>query len=331
MKKIIKLCLLSLCLFVVGISLTSCDNEERVYYETISINCLDANGEEITKDVPYNPERVAILDYAALDIMDVYGVGDRVVSSAKGTIDYLSKYWNKIDSGEIKNLGNLQTYNMETLQQSEPDIIFIGGRQASKYAELEAIASVVYLSVTSGSVVEDTYSNSKVIAKIFGIEDSIVDRLFTDYNTRIDALKSIAVDENGNAKTAMVLMYTSSSSISVLASTGRCSLISNEIGFRNVCSEYEDSNHGTSISFETIVALNPDYIFVLNRGYITSDGANGNAAVIADLTNSLTGATNALQQGHLVVMDNPDAWYTSEGGLNALGTMLSDLEKSILQ
>ena len=50
------------------------------------------NEEEIEITVPYDPQRIAILDLAALDIIDNLGMGDRVVGMADTSIDYLSDY-----------------------------------------------------------------------------------------------------------------------------------------------------------------------------------------------------------------------------------------------
>ena len=46
--------------------------------ETITITCLNGSSEETELEVPYNPQRIAILDMASLDILDNLGVGDPV-------------------------------------------------------------------------------------------------------------------------------------------------------------------------------------------------------------------------------------------------------------
>ena len=50
--------------------------------ETITITCLNGSSEETELEVPYEPQRIAILDMASLDILDNLGVGGRVVGSA---------------------------------------------------------------------------------------------------------------------------------------------------------------------------------------------------------------------------------------------------------
>lgn len=344
MKKVFTVLLAGVLMAGLCAAVAACGEEpEQPAGETVTISCLDAEGKTVNKSVPYDPQRVAILDYAILDMLDLFDLGDRVVASSEGTIDYLSDYWAKIDNGEIKNLGNLQASkeHMEDLQQSEPDIIFIGGRQSGYYADFEAIAPVVYLSVSAGTLIEDTRANAYTVAEIFGVAKSTVDSMFDGVSSRVDALKAISQPAEGDAKTCLVLMYTSEKSISALASDGRCSLISNELGFNLVTMPASDSSesdsgssgggyHGNSISFETVASLDPDYIFVLNRGYITTNGETTNESVKNVIVNSVTAGTKAAQDGHIVVMANPDAWYTAEGGIQALLTMLSDLESVLL-
>ena len=36
-----------------------------------------------TIEVPHNPERIAVLDMAVLDMLDAWGVGDKVVGNAE--------------------------------------------------------------------------------------------------------------------------------------------------------------------------------------------------------------------------------------------------------
>ena len=55
----------------------------------IAITSLNANKEEVELVVPYDPQRIAVLDMATLDILDALGVGGRVVGAADTSLDYL--------------------------------------------------------------------------------------------------------------------------------------------------------------------------------------------------------------------------------------------------
>lgn len=302
--------------------------------ETVTITCLNAEAQPIEKEVPLEPERVAILDYAVLDMMDALGVGDKVVSSATGTISYLQDYWDKAEDGSISNLGNLQSYSMELLQQSEPDIIFIGGRQSANYAQFEEIAPVVYLSVTAGNIVEETLENFDTVGAIFGKTQTEIDAVKAEYDiaSRVEALAALSKDADGEASTCLNIMWNSASSFSALSSDGRLSLIVGEIGFDNVNTSFSESQHGSATSWEAIAETDPDYIFVMNRSYITSnDGSSPEQAAEAVRSEMQAELDKVGYSGTLVVLLNPDVWYTAEGGLQALDTMLSDLESALIK
>ncbi|MDE7352409.1 MAG: ABC transporter substrate-binding protein, partial [Acetatifactor sp.] len=86
--------------------------------------------------------------------------------------------------------------------------------------------------------------------------------------------------------------------------------------------------HGNEVSFEAIVALNPEYIFVMDRDSAIS--ATGAQLAQEIMENELIMKTDAYQNGNLVILENPGIWYLAEGGITSLGIMLSDLENALL-
>ena len=92
--------------------------------ETITITSLNGNREPAELEVPYDPQRIAILDMASLDILDALGVGNRVVGSASTSLDYLQSY---VTDANISNLGTIKEADLEAVMACEPDVIFIGG------------------------------------------------------------------------------------------------------------------------------------------------------------------------------------------------------------
>ena len=298
---------------------TASSGEEKP--ETITVKSLNANKEEVDLEVPYDPERIAILDMACLDIIDSLGVGDRVVGSAGTSLDYLQDY---VTDQNIENLGTIKEADMEAVMACEPDVIFIGGRLSSSYDALSEIAPVVYLSTdTEIGVVESVRKNASTIAAIFGLEDQ-VDELMADFDERIETLAAFA-----EGKTAIVGMCTSGS-FNVLGNDGRCSMIGREIGFENVGvdANVDTSTHGNEASFEYVVEKNPDYIFVMDRdAAIGTDGAQLAQDI---MENELVQGTDAYKNGQLVYLEHPAVWYTAEGGVQALDLMLQDLENTLL-
>ena len=298
---------------------TASSGEEKP--ETITVKSLNANREEVDLEVPYDPERIAILDMACLDIIDSLGVGDRVVGSAGTSLDYLQDY---VTDENIENLGTIKEADMEAVMACEPDVIFIGGRLSSSYDALSEIAPVVYLSTdTEIGVVESVRKNASTIAAMFGLEDQ-VDELMADFDERIETLAAFA-----EGKTAIVGMCTSGS-FNVLGNDGRCSMIGREIGFENVGvdANADTSTHGNEASFEYVVEKNPDYIFVMDRD--AAIGTNGAQLAQDIMENELVQGTDAYKNGQLVYLEHPAVWYTAEGGVQALDLMLQDLENTLL-
>ena len=290
--------------------------------ETVTITSLDGSGAEVQLEVPYNPQRIAILDMASLDILDNLGLGDRVVGTASTSLDYLQSY---ATNENIANLGTIKEADLEAVMACEPDVIFIGGRLSASYDALTEIAPVVYLATdTELGVVASVEKNATTIASIFGLEAQ-VEELMADFDARIQALAAVA-----EGKTAIVGMCTSGS-FNILGNDGRCSIIGREIGFDNLSEsaiEGETSTHGNESSFELIVELNPDYIFVMDRdAAIGTDGAQLAQEI---MENELVMGTDAYKNGHVVYLAHPAVWYTAEGGVTALDVMLQDLESALL-
>lgn len=287
---------------------------------TISIPTLNANKAETTVDVVYDPQRIAVLDMASLDILDALGVGDRVVGSASTSMDYLQSYM----TDSVANLGTIKEADLEAIMACDPDVIFIGGRLAESYDALSEIAPVIYLSVdTEVGIVESVSNNARTVASLFGLE-SQVDTLVSGFEARIDALSQAA-----QGQTAIVGMVTSGS-FNILGNDGRCSIIGREIGFENigVDNTLSTSTHGNEASFEFVVEKNPNYIFVLDRdAAIATEGAKLAQEI---MENELVMGTDAYQDGHIVYLSHPSVWYTAEGGITALDLMLQDLEQEIL-
>lgn len=297
------------------------DAEEGKKPETITVTCLDGNSETVEITVPYDPQRVAVIDFASLDILDNLGLGDRVVGAVNITLDYITSY---NENENVTNVGTIKEPDMEALMECEPEVIFMAGRASDYYDALTEIAPVIRLTSDSElGLVESVRKNGKIIASIFGLENEVDDKLAA-YDARIAALAEFA-----EGKTAIVGMF-SGGSLSLLGNDGRCSIIGTEIGFENVgvSEDTATATHGNEASYEFLVAADPDYIFIMNRdAAIGADGADLAQDVIE---NELVTQTEVYKNGNIIYLENPGIWYTAEGGITALDIMLSDLESALL-
>ena len=286
--------------------------------ENVMIKSFNGNKEEVNLEVPYDPERIAVLDMASLDILDNLGMGDRVVGSASTSLEYLTDY---VDNEEVANLGTIKEADLEAVMECDPDVIFIGGRLASSYDALSEIAPVVFLSTDSElGIVKSVTKNAETIASMFGLEDE-VSKKTEGFDERIKALKKTA-----EGKTALVGM-TTSGSFNLMGNDGRCSIVGREVGFENLTAAESTSTHGNEASFETVVEKNPDYIFVMDRD--SAIGADGSQTAKEIVENELVMGTDAYKNGRIIYLEHPAVWYTAEGGITALNIMLSDLENAL--
>lgn len=286
--------------------------------ENVMIKSFNGNKEEVNLEVPYDPERIAVLDMASLDILDNLGMGDRVVGSASTSLEYLTDY---VDNEEVANLGTIKEADLEAVMECYPDVIFIGGRLASSYDALSEIAPVVFLSTDSElGIVKSVTKNAETIASMFGLEDE-VSKKTEGFDERIKALKKTA-----EGKTALVGM-TTSGSFNLMGNDGRCSIVGREVGFENLTAAESTSTHGNEASFETVVEKNPDYIFVMDRD--SAIGADGAQTAKEIVENELVMGTDAYKNGRIIYLEHPAVWYTAEGGITALNIMLSDLENAL--
>ena len=286
--------------------------------ENVMIKSFNGNKEEVNLEVPYDPERIAVLDMASLDILDNLGMGDRVVGSASTSLEYLTDY---VDNEEVANLGTIKEADLEAVMECDPDVIFIGGRLASSYDALSEIAPVVFLSTDSElGIVKSVTKNAETIASMFGLENE-VSKKTEGFDERIEALKKTA-----EGKTALVGM-TTSGSFNLMGNDGRCSIVGREVGFENLTAAESTSTHGNEASFETVVEKNPDYIFVMDRD--SAIGADGAQTAKESVENELVMGTDAYKNGRIIYLEHPAVWYTAEGGITALNIMLSDLENAL--
>ena len=125
-----------------------------------------------------------------LDILDNMGVD--VVGLPKGSLpEYLSKY----KEDKYSDLGGLKEPDFEAINELNPDLIIISGRQADMYDKFAEIATTVYLSVDGSDYLNDFSRNLDVLGKIFGKEDFVKENL-DNLTKQMDEVKAMAQEKN---------------------------------------------------------------------------------------------------------------------------------------
>ena len=335
--------------------------------ETVTITCLNGAKEAIELEVPFDPPRIAILDLASLDILDSLGVGDRVVGMASTSIDYLSSYSENTDLvplGTIKEadleavmecepdvifIGGRLSSMYDDLSQIAP-VVFL---QTDTAAD-------------GKGVIESVRDNATTIASMFGLEDEIASKMEA-FDQRIAALQEFSAGKTavvGMCTSGSFNVLGNDGRCSIIGreigfdnvaagaaaeqgGQGHGQGGSGEHGGKpEGAGDQGDgqgqgegksgsgeavaavtATHGNEASFETIVSLDPDYIFVMDRD--AAIGTEGAQLAREIMDNELVQSMRAYQDDHIVYLEHPNVWYTAEGGITALDYMLADLEQGL--
>ncbi len=318
MKKKISLFLLIAMLSIVTAACGASDEKETATKDTNAKNEEVSNEIKVTHElgettVTKNPETVVVFDMGTLDTLDQLGIEVAAVPH-DGLPSYLSKY-----ESTTTNAGGLKEPDFEAISELAPDLIIISTRQAEAYDQLSEIAPTVYVGIDNANYVESVKKNLTLIGDIFGKEKEVAAEL-TTIEEKINALKtSVPTDKKG------LVVLASGGKISAFGPQSRFGFIHDVFGVPAVDDKLEVSQHGQSISPEYIAEKNPDYLFVVDRDAVVSEGGSTAKATVE---NDIVKSTNAFKEGKIIYLD-PNYWYLSGGGLESLVKMIEDVQKAV--
>ncbi|MGG5333152.1 siderophore ABC transporter substrate-binding protein [Enterococcus sp. AZ163] len=276
--------------------------------ETLEVT--DSNG-KIT--VPKNPKKVVVFDNGSLDTIDALGAGDSIVGAATDNLPaYLSDY-KGIDSA-----GGIKEPDLEKINQMQPDLIIISGRQSDFQDQLKEIAPTMYLEVDTSDTWNSIKHNVETLGKIFDKESEAKEQLAA-LETSIKETKTKAEESKDKALTVLV----NEGQLSAYGKDSRFGIIYDTFGFAEADDAIEASTHGQSVSYEYVLDKNPDILFVVDRTKaIGGDSTDNDVA-----GNELVAQTTAGKENKVITLQ-PDVWYLSGGGLESVKLMLEDVNKA---
>ncbi|MGR6980968.1 siderophore ABC transporter substrate-binding protein [Testudinibacter sp. P27/CKL/0425] len=266
-------------------------------------------------DVPQNPNRIAIFDFPALDILDTLG-NENVVAVPKSLP--LPIYLKKYEDQKYVDVGSLMEPNFECLNEAEPDLTIVSARQNQLVDRFKEISPIYFSDIKYLEFYSSFQQNVRNIASIIGKQEQAESEL-----KAIDQdLSTIAAKAKG--KNALVLLA-NESNISAFGPNSRYGMIYQDYGFAQADPNIAESRHGMKVTFEYVLDKNPDYIFVIDRtAAITKK--TGNAEKVFD--NDLIKGTKAYKNGKIVYLDSVN-WYLVMGGLQSMKAMNQEMLKAV--
>lgn len=278
-----------------------------------TVTIKHASGETV---VPFKPEKVITFDFGMLDTLETLDVD--VIGIPKANMpSYLTKY----ESDKYQNFGTLKEPNFEAIHAAKPDLIIISLRQAALYDQFAEIAPTVNLALDEANYLESATSNIKTLGEIFG-QESEVEKEVKELNDKVAKVR----EQTAKMDETALVMLVNDGKISVYGPGSRFGVIHDVLGVKPADSTIAQSRHGQTASFEYVMDLNPDFIFVVDRSAVIA--GNGNSGAKEVVENELVKNTNAYKNGKIIYLD-PNVWYLSGGGYKSTNQMIDDVQKAI--
>jgi len=311
MNKKVLACVLVLASLLAGGYVALTHNEQLFTAHSETKELTHALG---TVKVPQQLNKIAVFDYAVLDILNELDI--EVGGVAKGSLpQYLKKY-----TGDAYiDIGTLFEPNYEVLAKMQPDVIFISGRQKDCYEMLSAIAPTVYLTVDATDYIGSLQKNVGIVSKLVNKEREGTDKI-TQINAKIDTLRA----KIGQTNPTGLILLTNEGRLSAYGQASRFGLIHNTLSIIPIDKEIETSTHGQTVSYEYVATKNPEYLFVIDRNRVV--GGSDNSSVFE---NELMMQTKAYKANRIIFL-NPETWYLTSGGLAATASMLEEINNAII-
>ncbi|MDH6363826.1 iron complex transport system substrate-binding protein [Enterococcus sp. PF1-24] len=280
--------------------------------EVTAVTVTDSQGDSV--EITKNPEKVVVFDNGSLDTLDVLGVGDSVVGAAVDNLpEYLAEY------RDVESAGGIKEPDMEKINAMEPDLIIISGRQGDYKEELSAIAPTIFLGVDNADTWNSIENNVETLATIFD-KTTEAEKALADLETKIADVKAQATESGEKALVTLV----NEGELSAYGSGSRFGIVHDVFGFALADENIEASTHGQNVSYEYVLEMNPDILFVVDRTQAIGGDTTENQ--VAD--NELVKETNAGKNGKVYTL-TPDVWYLSGGGLKSVELMINDVQQAL--
>lgn len=261
-----------------------------------------------------NPEKVVVFDFGVLDTLDAFEV--EVVGVPQATVP---KSLEKYKGSEYTNVGSLKEPDFEAINELQPDVIFISGRQAELYDQFAEIAPTVFIDVDYTNYISSLEKNFNLLAEIFEKED-VVETKMEELTASIEKINKEASASESKA----LILLANEGKVSAYGPGSRYGFVHDAFGFKAADENLEVSQHGQSITFEYILELNPDIIFVIDR----SAAIGGEAGAKETIENELVKKTNAFVNGKIVYLD-PVNWYIAGNGITSTQTMAEEVKSAL--
>lgn len=272
-----------------------------------------------TTQVPETPERVVVIDSAALDAalaLDVKPIGSTIFGELP---DYLGN-----QTQDIEIVGEVNQPNLESILQLQPDLI-LGTKVASErlYRPLSRIAPTV---LTEGSGRSgDWKENFLLFAAALGKTER-ANQLIEEYQQRVSELRTQFNQTHNESveETQISVLTTGQGRVGFYTLNSFPGSVLQDIGFARPPAQTRPERWAAMVSREDLDSLDGDVIFL-----IYSAQGSGNLTVEEFTSDPIWSQLSAVQQGQVYQVDG-EIWIAGRS-IQAAHKILDDIAQALLE
>lgn len=239
-------------------------------------------GETVVKEKPLKiaAPYISFVDYLA--VLDEYPVAAQGVEIISRNFPNLGK---RIAGKDIMDLG--MQVDLEKLLAAEPDIIIAADDMKDQYEKLTQIAPTVIFAQA-----DDWRKTLRQIAEVIGKEDK-ADSVLAEFDRKSTEYKEKLAFRSGES--VMFVMYSGKEQF-ITWNDGRFDPFYKGLGLKPVNGAADGQ-----LSLESLAALNPDHLFVINNWQNPIQGGVKKALEASKVWNSM----NSVKNNHVYELADP--------------------------
>ena len=277
------------------------------------INLESPVGKIIVQD---NVNKIAVLDFAALDTLNTLEGGNKVIGLPLAAT--LPAQLSSFKNDKMIDFGTVKEVNLEKLASAKPQLVIIGGRLAQQGKTISQIAPTYQYSLDLANYWSSFRQQTMNIAQLTG-KTQLAEQKISALESKISQTA-----QKTKGKTALIIMV-NNGKMAAFGSKSRFGIIHDSLGFTPIDSSIKVGTHGQGISHEFIAEKNPDYLFVIDRAAAIS---NKTGQAQQTLDNEIIKKSKAFKNGNIVYL-NARNWYLMNGGLTAMGEMIDEVASAV--
>jgi iron complex transport system substrate-binding protein len=283
--------------------------------------------------VPENPQRIAVADFAAIDLMYTLNIPAVGVSRLLVNGWYSNMVPELLPSindylGDAADLGFVPL-NLEAVLAADPDLILVNSLLVADAAFLDQLRQIAPVVVKRETNVDDWREYMRLYGDALNrAEDT--EALIRAYDARLEALRTDAGDTFAG-KTATLIQANDPNTIYLNLPTYRGWLPLGEFGFAPYAPQQEieapaPDTPNILLSNELIQTINSDYIFIMNAAFVEDDSQAVRDLFASYTTDPLWSNLTAVQNGNLYLVDL--AWQAN--GVVSAHAVIDDMYRLLL-